>query len=259
MAESQKATQVKTEEEKLTCGIIMPISGTPGTDYSEEHWEEVKKILERAASGAKFTPRLVSESEPTAVIHERIVNNLYYDNIIVCDVSNRNPNVMFELGMRLAFDKPLVIVKDETTKYSFDVANIQHMTYPLSLSFGKIEDFIEKLSKKISDTYEKYKVNPEEHSFLRNFGALKPQKLNSRDIDSKELLVALNSRVEQLSSTFSDVRREIRILQNEIEMDRKYMNRNSQAARLNQEYQRIQNEKRNQSIRSGSSIDDIPF
>ncbi|MDE5880079.1 MAG: hypothetical protein K2G99_08735, partial [Desulfovibrio sp.] len=84
MAESQKVAQAKAEEtpkedEKLTCGIIMPISGNSGTDYTEEHWEEVKKILERAARGAKFTPRLVSESEPTAVIHERIVNNLYYD------------------------------------------------------------------------------------------------------------------------------------------------------------------------------------
>jgi hypothetical protein len=34
----------------------------------------------------------------------------------------KNPNVMFELGMRLAFDKPAIIIKDNRTNYSFDTA-----------------------------------------------------------------------------------------------------------------------------------------
>jgi len=42
--------------------------------------------------------------------------------MIVCDISGRNPNVMFELGLRLAFDKPAIIIKDEITPYSFDTS-----------------------------------------------------------------------------------------------------------------------------------------
>jgi len=32
---------------------------------------------------------------------------------------------MFELGLRLAFDKPAIIVKDDNTSYSFDTAPIE--------------------------------------------------------------------------------------------------------------------------------------
>ncbi|WP_353118770.1 hypothetical protein [Myroides odoratus] len=55
------------------------------------------------------------------------MNNIYNDEIVVCDVSSKNPNVMFELGLRLAFDKPTIIIKDEKTGYSFDTGVIEHL------------------------------------------------------------------------------------------------------------------------------------
>ena len=57
---------------------------------------------------AAFDPRMVSDSDEVSVIQKRIVQNIYNNPIVVCDVSGKNANVMFELGMRLAFDKPVV-------------------------------------------------------------------------------------------------------------------------------------------------------
>jgi hypothetical protein len=34
----------------------------------------------------------------------------------LCDVSGKNANVMFELGLRLAFDNPTIIIKDDKTE-----------------------------------------------------------------------------------------------------------------------------------------------
>jgi hypothetical protein len=65
----------------------------------------VKVILDRAIEAAGFKPKMVSESEEIRVIQESIVQNLYDNDIVVVDVSGKNPNVMFELGLRLAFDK----------------------------------------------------------------------------------------------------------------------------------------------------------
>ena len=56
------------------------------------------------------------------MIHKTIVQNLYLNPIVVCDVSGKNANVMFELGLRLAFDKPTIIIKDDKTDYSFDTS-----------------------------------------------------------------------------------------------------------------------------------------
>lgn len=67
-------------------------------------------------------------------------------------MSCKNPNVMFELGMRLAFDKPTVVVMDDKTDFSFDTAPIEHLIYPRDLSYYRILEFRKKLSDKIAGT-----------------------------------------------------------------------------------------------------------
>ena len=99
----------------------MPISAIDGC--SEGHWAEVREILVDSISSAGFQPQLVSDADDVGIIQKRIIQNLYDNPIVVCDVSGKNSNVMFELGMRLAFDKPTVIVKDDRTTCSFDTAD----------------------------------------------------------------------------------------------------------------------------------------
>lgn len=129
------------------CGIVMPIATMEG--YPESHWKDVKRIVESAIEDAGFEARLVSDADDIGVIHKRIVQNLYDNPMIVCDISGRNPNVMFELGLRLAFDKPTIIIKDEVTPYSFDTSVIEHLSYPKDLRFHKIEIFKAELKNRI--------------------------------------------------------------------------------------------------------------
>ncbi|WP_180044654.1 MULTISPECIES: hypothetical protein [unclassified Acinetobacter] len=114
------------KENDLACGIIMPIAAI-GSEYPEQHWIDIRSIINRSIEKAGFTPRMVSESDDATIIHKSIIQNIYNDPIIVCDVSGKNANVMFELGMRLAFNKPVVIIKDDITGYSFDTANIRSL------------------------------------------------------------------------------------------------------------------------------------
>ncbi|MHB6943589.1 hypothetical protein ACYCG4_23710, partial [Klebsiella pneumoniae] len=80
---------------------------------------------------------------------------------IICDVSSRNPNVMFELGMRIAFDKPVVIIKDNATQYCFDSGTIEHLEYPKDMRYSEIEKFKALLKQKIENTIDHHKSNPE--------------------------------------------------------------------------------------------------
>jgi hypothetical protein len=107
------------------CGIVMPISALDGC--AEGHWSDVHEILDEAIEDAGFEGNLVSDADESGIIQKRIIQNLYENPIVVCDVSGKNPNVMFELGLRLAFDKPVIIVKDDKTTYSFDTAPIEHV------------------------------------------------------------------------------------------------------------------------------------
>ncbi|MFV5593627.1 hypothetical protein [Acinetobacter junii] len=186
---------------KLTCGIIMPIAGM-GSDYPADHWLDVIKILHTAIERAGFTPRIVSESEESTVIHGSIINNIYNDAIVVCDVSNKNANVMFELGMRLAFNKPVVIVKDDKTDYSFDTGNIQHENYRKDLRHSTVEKFINDLSRKIKKTYEA-SLKADYQSFLSYFGKFEVARIENKSIGESEAIEKLLNKMNNLESKLS--------------------------------------------------------
>jgi nucleoside 2-deoxyribosyltransferase len=152
----------------------MPISAIDGC--TADHWAEVKAVVVEAVESIedpRFVVRLVSDSDESGVIQKRIVQNVYNSDIIVCDVSAKNPNVMFELGLRLAFDKPTVIIKDDTTDYSFDTGIIEHVAYPRDLRFAKIVDFKNTLADKVLATYKAALADPNHSPFLKNFGSFR--------------------------------------------------------------------------------------
>jgi hypothetical protein len=157
-------------EDKI-CGVIMPISAIDGCD--ERHWSEVKEIVFESVRGAEMSPQLVSDDVEIGIIHKRIVQNIYDNPVVVCDISAKNPNVMLELGMRLAFDKPVVVIKDDKTNYSFDSSPIEHVTYPRDLRYQAILAFQATLKEKIRAMLK----GSNENSFLKSFGAFKTSKL----------------------------------------------------------------------------------
>ena len=192
---STKESKPKTPQikEERRCGIIMPISKIG--DCTQQHWQEVKGIIEDAIKAAEFTPLLVSDADDSGIIQHRIVQNIYDNEMIVCDVSCKNPNVMFELGMRLAFDKPTIIIMDNDTPYSFDTAPIEHLTYPRNLNYYDILDFKEKLTQKIKATYESY-LNQTANTFLKNFGEFRVASIEHREGEINDVIL---SRLEYLS------------------------------------------------------------
>jgi hypothetical protein len=178
---------MSAEKSKTTCGIVMPISAIDGCN--ESHWNEVYGIVSEAVNNANFSPNLVSNANEVSFIHQTIIQNLYQNQIVICDVSGRNPNVMFELGIRLAFDKPTIIIKDDATPYSFDTSPIEHLEYPRDLRFNKIVDFKEKLTKKISATFDASK-DAKYSPFLKHFGTFTIGKIESKEINQTEYILA---------------------------------------------------------------------
>ncbi|KJZ06398.1 RNA helicase [Halomonas sp. S2151] len=174
-----------TEEE--CCGLVMPISAIDGCN--EQHWSDVKEILTESVESAGFKANLVSYADDVGIIQKRIIQNLYENPIVVCDVSGKNPNVMFELGMRLAFDKPTIIVKDDKTAYSFDTSPIEHLEYPRDLRFSKIVDFKEALKEKVKATLRKSREDPSYTAFLKHFGTFTVAKLDTKEVSKEDFII----------------------------------------------------------------------
>lgn len=170
----------------MTCGIVRPISTIDSC--SSDHWKEVHNIIIEALKDTDFNVNLVSQSEDSGIIQKKIIQNLYDNEIVICDVSCKNPNVMFELGMRLAFDKPTIIIKDDKTDYTFDINVIEHLEYPRDLRYSKINTFKKDLSNKVENTYRASVKDINYTTFLKNFGEFKVAKIEAKEVGKEEYI-----------------------------------------------------------------------
>lgn len=107
----------------LLCFVIQPFTEREDT-HSEGFFEEVlRSLIVPAATDAGFTVRS-ARRQGSDVIQQTIVNDLLQADLVVADLTEHNPNVMFELGMRMAQDKPVALIRAKGTGGIFDVDNM---------------------------------------------------------------------------------------------------------------------------------------
>jgi hypothetical protein len=110
------------------CFIIMPIADCD--DYPKGHFKHVYDDLIRpACKEAGYNPIRADDVVETNLIHLDILKKLIDSPMAICDLSTRNPNVLFELGIRQAFDKPVVLIQEKGTPKIFDIAPLRYVEY----------------------------------------------------------------------------------------------------------------------------------
>jgi hypothetical protein len=209
--QSLDASRAPQTDDVLKCGIVMPLSLID--NCTPAHWNDVQTVIREAVESIaepKFRAEMVSQADGVGLIHQRIVTNLFFNEVVVCDVSCGNPNVMFELGMRLAFDKPVVIIKDDKTNYSFDTGPIEHLGYPRDLRYQSIQTFKQELAAKVLATYRRYVKDPGAASYLKSFGPIEVAKLETEEVDANKYLLGqlgdIRSEIRSLASTIASNR-----------------------------------------------------
>lgn len=148
-AEATKMPEdVASEEARQECGIIMPISAT--TSHDASHWADVQELLHRAVRMAELEPKNVWAGSAIDRITPRILSNLFSVPIAVCDISDLNPNVMLELGMRLTSKKPTIVVAENGSQIPFDIRDFEAIFYPGDLSILGMEKFFDELKEQLT-------------------------------------------------------------------------------------------------------------
>jgi hypothetical protein len=145
------ASVKELHQEAPSCGVIMPISET--ANHVEAHWQAVQTLLHRAINAAGFSPRNVWESTATDRISERIIGNIFQVPIVVADITDLNPNVMLELGLRLSSKKPTVVVATTGSDIPFDIRDFHAVFYPADMNMLGMEEFFRKLTRVLQEKY----------------------------------------------------------------------------------------------------------
>ncbi len=114
---------------------------------------------------AGFNPQNVWEGAANDRISERIVANIFELPIVVADISDQNPNVMLELGLRLSSKKPTIVIANDDCTIPFDIKDFHAIFYPPDMNMLRMEVFFEKLQKLLQEKFRLHQKK-EYQSFL---------------------------------------------------------------------------------------------
>ena len=140
-----------------TCFVIMPLTTPPNAveQYGgdSDHFEHVLEHLFAPAVKAAGYDLERPKARGADLIHAEIIRKLEEAELVLCDCSQLNANVFFELGIRTALDRPVAMVKDDkTATYPFDTSMINFHSYDSSLAPWRLDKEVKALEQHIRDT-----------------------------------------------------------------------------------------------------------
>jgi len=137
-----------------TCFVLMPFGNYFDTYYA-------KVIKPSVAKGGLVAVR-ADEIYGAGAIIDDIHRSILNASICIADVTGRNPNVSYELGMAHALGKPVLIITQDIKDIPFDYQHLRAITYD-PRSFGWETPFIETVARTILEVTK----NPAAHKALK--------------------------------------------------------------------------------------------
>lgn len=106
------------------CFVISPI-GAEGTDTRKRSDQVLKHIIKPAATECGYDANRADEISEPGIITSQVIQRIVDDQLVIADLTERNPNVFYELALRHALRKPLVQIIKKGEQIPFDVAGMR--------------------------------------------------------------------------------------------------------------------------------------
>lgn len=139
----------------LRAFVIMPFSEKFDRLPKRFFNEVLTNLITPAGVEAGFKVE-TARREGSDIIQSTIVNELLEADLVIADLTDHNPNVLFELGLRIAFEKPIALIKAEGTAPIFDVdAMMRVLSYSPNLWKSTLDADIPKMTAHIKGAWER--------------------------------------------------------------------------------------------------------
>jgi hypothetical protein len=129
------------------CFVICPF----GTEDSEERKRSdllLEYVIKPAVESFDYTVDRADLSMQPGIVTVHVIQHLIEDALVVADITDRNPNVFYELAIRHAIRRPYVQLIATGQKIPFNIQEIQTVVYDLS-DVERIKAAIERVKKQI--------------------------------------------------------------------------------------------------------------
>ena len=111
------------EKDKI-CFVIAPI-GDENSETRKRSDQVLKHVIKPAASDCGYKAIRADEISEPGMITSQVIQHVVEDPLVIADLTDRNPNVFYELALRHTIKKPLVQLIRKGDNIPFDVAGMR--------------------------------------------------------------------------------------------------------------------------------------
>lgn len=116
------------------------------------------QLIHAASIAAGVQIRRLDKFAQPGSITEQLYGEIENSDLIICDITNSDPDVMYELGYAHALRKPVVLISQRSEHMPFDVRSVQTLFYETDI--GHSTEFVDALEVLIQHAIQ----NPERFS-----------------------------------------------------------------------------------------------
>lgn len=113
--------------EKKSCFVVTPIG-----DENTTIRRHIDGIIDQAivpAIGEEFDVKVAHREYEIGSINDKVIQSVCNSDLVVANLTDLNPNVMFEIAIRYSFGKPAIVIAENGTKLPFDIADEKAIFY----------------------------------------------------------------------------------------------------------------------------------
>ena len=132
-------------DQKPRCFVIAPIG--PNDSEIRKRSDKVLKHIFRKALSHKYEVTRGDEIDEPGMITSQVLRAVQESHLVVADLTGHNPNVLYELAVRHAIEKPVIhAIEPKLSKIPFDIAGFRTIEFDLT-DPDSIESAVEQLKK----------------------------------------------------------------------------------------------------------------
>lgn len=163
----KKEIKIHLDKPTNTCFVVMPFSNTFKSEYEKVIIPAIEENDIKCVRGDEIYSK--------QRIMDDIWNSLRNCKIVVAELTGKNPNVMYEVGLAHAIGKPVIIITRNEQDVPFDLKDLRYLYYDTNDPFWG-----DNLKKGLSNLIKRVLKSPTINKYLENIDV--PKAIEYKDL-----------------------------------------------------------------------------
>lgn len=196
--------------QKKTCFIITPIGDEK--DEIRRHIDGVINTIITPIMESDYEIKVAHKLFEAGSINKQIIELIYKSDLVIANLTQTNPNVMYELAFRHTLGKPTIIMAEINTPLPFDVSSERTIFYKNDIQGAK--EAQEELKKYLSHIdYDSGQTTGPIHDYLDSTELKKLILSHNQNTNISEILGLMEKRLNNIENSVINIKNDRYLLE----------------------------------------------